>query len=198
MELDAEYFSVAEGGIVEEGVAHFDVAMSAASPVARRDGDGIAGRPGFEYVEMDVAEGAKPLAGRTCPPRRAPRRCQRRCPLLLWSARCRRPTRCHDCELSAARRFELLPHDLHVLLRHRPPSIARPGLLWGGSPFGGSVGDEVARAECQNQGGQGRGLGDSAAHIPEADDAGIRRFAARISASDGTRTRDLRRDRPAL
>jgi hypothetical protein len=25
-----------------------------------------------------------------------------------------------------------------------------------------------------------------------------RRFAARISASDGTRTRDLRRDRPAL
>ena len=27
---------------------------------------------------------------------------------------------------------------------------------------------------------------------------GRRRFAARISASDGTRTRDLRRDRPAL
>jgi dTDP-4-dehydrorhamnose reductase len=26
----------------------------------------------------------------------------------------------------------------------------------------------------------------------------VRRFAARISASDGTRTRDLRRDRPAL
>jgi hypothetical protein len=33
---------------------------------------------------------------------------------------------------------------------------------------------------------------------PCPDDAGRRRFAARISASDGTRTRDLRRDRPAL
>ena len=33
---------------------------------------------------------------------------------------------------------------------------------------------------------------------PCPDDAAGRRFAARISASDGTRTRDLRRDRPAL
>jgi hypothetical protein len=34
-------------------------------------------------------------------------------------------------------------------------------------------------------------------NTPNPEDAGIRRFAA-LSASDGTRTRDLRRDRPAF